>query len=272
MKNVVVSGSFDNWRAPIVRFLEESSKFGTLDILLWADEDVNSLTGEDPKFPLEERRYFVDSCRYVTGSVSVTDGSLDPDAVPQVAGANPDVWVVSEDDSNAAKEANCKAAGIEYRVLGSDDLQGFPIPDFALDPQDCDTAVVTGCYDWFHSGHIRFFEEASEVAPLYVVIGSDKNVNLLKGEGHPQFKEDERLYMVQSVKFVNRAFVSSGSGWMDAEPEIEKLKPTYYVVNEDGDKPEKSEFCEKHGLEYTVLKRTPKEGLPRRESTHLRGF
>ena len=37
-------------------------------------------------------------------------------------------------------------------------------------------------------------------------------------------------------------------------------------------KPIKREFCEKHGLEYVVLKREPKPGLPRRESTHLRGF
>jgi hypothetical protein len=45
-----------------------------------------------------------------------------------------------------------------------------------------------------------------------------------------------------------------------------------YAVNEDGDKPEKRAYCAGHGLEYVILKRTPKEGLPRRESTHLRGF
>ena len=45
-----------------------------------------------------------------------------------------------------------------------------------------------------------------------------------------------------------------------------------YAVNEDGDKPEKREFCEAHGMQYVVLKRTPKEGLPRRQSTDLRGF
>jgi hypothetical protein len=59
---------------------------------------------------------------------------------------------------------------------------------------------------------------------------------------------------------------------MDAAPEIDKIKPDIYVVNEDGDRPEKREFCERHGLEYVVLKRAPKEGLPQRESTDLRGF
>ena len=66
--------------------------------------------------------------------------------------------------------------------------------------------------------------------------------------------------------------ISSGMGWMDAEPEFVKIKPDIYAVNEDGDKPEKGEFCERYGIEYKVLKRTPKAGLPRRMSTQLRGF
>jgi len=60
---------------------------------------------------------------------------------------------------------------------------------------------------------------------------------------------------------VRRALVSSGEGWLDGEPEIYRLKPDIYAVNEDGDRPEKRQFCEAHGIEYRVLKRTPKEGL-----------
>jgi hypothetical protein len=78
--------------------------------------------------------------------------------------------------------------------------------------------------------------------------------------------------MVGAIRFVRQALISSGHGWMDAEPEIESIKPDIYAVNEDGDQPEKREFCEQHGLEYVVLKRTPAAGLPRRESTQLRGF
>jgi hypothetical protein len=59
---------------------------------------------------------------------------------------------------------------------------------------------------------------------------------------------------------------------LDAEPEIAIIKPHFYVVNEDGDKPEKRDFCGQHGIQYVVLKRIPKEGLPKRESTELRGF
>ena len=78
--------------------------------------------------------------------------------------------------------------------------------------------------------------------------------------------------MVQSIRFVKQSLISTGHGWMDAEPEIEKIKPDFYAVNEDGDKPEKREFCQEHGIEYVVLKRVPKAGLTARQSTDLRGF
>jgi glycerol-3-phosphate cytidylyltransferase-like family protein len=105
-----------------------------------------------------------------------------------------------------------------------------------------------------------------------VVVGHDQNLRLLKGEGHPLFSEDERIYMVQSIRFVNQALISTGHGWMDAEPEIEKIKPDIYAVNEDGDVPEKREFCREHGLKYVILRRKPKPGLKARQSTTLRGF
>ncbi len=78
--------------------------------------------------------------------------------------------------------------------------------------------------------------------------------------------------MVQSVRFVKQALISSGMGWLDAEPEIERIKPHIYAVNEDGDQPEKRTYCQAHGIEYRVMKRLPKDGLPRRLSTDLRGF
>jgi hypothetical protein len=50
------------------------------------------------------------------------------------------------------------------------------------------------------------------------------------------------------------------------------LRPDLYVVNEDGDKAEKRAYCEAHGIRYVVLSRRPREGLPRRQSTDLRGY
>jgi len=132
--------------------------------------------------------------------------------------------------------------------------------------------VVTGCFDWLHSGHIRFFEEVSALGTLVAVVGNDRNVRALKGEGHPLLDEDARRYMVQSVRFVAQALASTGQGWLDAAPEIELLRPDIYAVNEDGDVPEKRAFCDARGIRYEVLKRVPREGLPKRSSTDLRGY
>jgi len=247
---------------------------GSVHVFLWSDEMASSVTGRPPKYPLTERCYLVQSNRYVA-DVTVTDDIGDPDVLPVslLQKARPDVWSDVEDIRSRADF--CANHGLEYNVLDASFFTGFPEHDPVIDKRGANPSkkvVVTGCFDWFHSGHVRFFEEASEYGDLYVVVGRDENVRLLKGEGHPLFPEAERCYMVGSVRYVTRAMIATGRGWMDAEKEIQALKADLYVVNEDGDKSEKQTFCRAHNLEYLVLKRTPKEGLVGRSSTNLRGF
>lgn len=270
MKKVIVSSSFDNLSSRDMRFLEEAAKLGELHVLLWSDEAVEKITGSAPKFPIAEREYFVQALRCVSG-IHFSDANLNADALPEIDSLKPDIWVVSQKDDNSAKASFAQGKGIQYRVLKDADCAGYPVPSAAA-PTGKKKVIVTGCYDWFHTGHVRFFEEVSELGDLYVVVGHDANIRLLKGEGHPMFSEDERRYIAGSLRYVTQALISSGNGWMDAEPEIGVIKPDMYAVNEDGDKPEKREFCKQHGLEYVVLKRTPKPGLTRRSSTDLRGF
>jgi len=272
VKKIAVSGGFDNIRSRDVRFLEEAARFGQVYVYLWSDEVFEAMMGTKPKFPFEERKYFLEAVRY-TYQVRPVDRVHHPDELPQIDGFQPRMWAVTQDNDNQQKRAYCMAQGIVFTVIKDAILQGFPLQN--IDEENLASkkkVLVTGCFDWLHSGHVRFFEETSQLGILYVVVGHDENVRLLKGEGHPLFGEEERRYMVGSIRFVKRALISSGRGWMDAEPEIEVIQPDIYAVNEDGDNPEKRAFCEQHGLEYVVLKRTPAQGLPRRESTHLRGF
>jgi cytidyltransferase-like protein len=177
---------------------------------------------------------------------------------------------VDEASDHPDKAAFCLAHGIRYHVVRNAQLAGFP-PAVALPSAPGRRKVlVTGSFDWFHSGHVRFFEEVSGLGDLYVIVGHDRNIRLLKGAGHPLYPEQERSYLCGAIRFVKRALVSSGDGWLDAEPEISQLEPDIYAVNEDGDKAEKREFCRAHGIEYVVLKRTPKPGLPQRSSTDLK--
>jgi cytidyltransferase-like protein len=268
-KQVLVSGGFDDIKSRDIRFLEGASKLGAVTVLLWPDAALERLTGNPPKFPLAERSYFLNAVRFVT-KVIEADPVGDFNALPK--GLRPDVWADYEPVANTAREQSARQHGIFYRVFGAEDLKGFPEPPLNPFTPGRKRVIVTGCYDWFHSGHVRFFEEVSARGDLIVCLGHDANIRKLKGENHPLLSHNERRYLVGSIKFVTQSLICTGHGWVDAEPEILRLKPDIYAVNEDGDKGGKREYCANMGLQYLVLKRIPAPGLPRRNSTDLRGF
>jgi len=270
-KHILVSGGFDDIKARDLRLLEEAAKLGEVTVLLWEDEAIQHATGAPPKFPLAERLYFLNAVRYVS-RVLPYGGQALPDSLPEIPGDQPAIWADVETRANSARAQFCRDHKLLYHVFTAENLGGFPEPRPMPSAPGRKKIVATGCYDWFHSGHVRFTEEASAYGDLYVCLGSDANVRLLKGEGHPLLSEAERRYVVGSIKFVKQALVTTGSGWVDADPEIRRLKPDIYIVNEDGDKGGKREYCQKLGIEYLVLKRFPAPGLPKRSSTDLRGF
>jgi cytidyltransferase-like protein len=266
---IIVSAGFDDIKSRDLRFLEEASKLGELSVLLWPDAMLQKLSGKAPKFPRAERKYFLNAVRYVSRVVEA-DGSANFDTLPSNLKA--DIWADIAATASSERETFARKNKIDRLIFTEDELKGFPEPAPLPATPSRKKVIVTGSYDWFHSGHVRFLEEVSAYGDLYVVVGHDANIRLLKGEGHPLIPQDERRYIVGSIKFVKQALISSGEGWLDADPEIIRLKPDIYAVNEDGDKGGKREYCEKLGIEYLVLKRTPAPGLFRRSSTDLRGF
>ena len=249
--------------------MEKASELGDLNVMLMSDKQIEARTGKLPKFSADERLYAAQALRYVKKAVVDSEESF-----PEINYESPDIWAVHEADDTPEKKEFREFNNIDYNIIKEEELEGFPLKESKIDfKSKRKRVVVTGCYDWFHTGHIRFFEEAAEAGDLYVVVGHDENLKLLKGEGHPQFPQDERRYMVQAIKYVKAAMISTGNGWLDAEPEIEKIKPDIYAINSDsGGKDKKQEFCDKHGIELLIFERTPKEGLPKRISTNLRGF
>ena len=87
---------------------------------------------------------------------------------------------------------------------------------------------VSGCYDMLHSGHVAFFKEAATHGDLYVGIGSDKTIHDLKNRKTIN-TEEERLYMVKSIRYVKDAFVNRGNGIMDFADDVKELKPDIFV-------------------------------------------
>lgn len=128
---------------------------------------------------------------------------------------------------------------------------------------------VSGCFDLLHSGHVAFLEQAATYGELYVALGSDRTVYELKGRA-PVNSEAERQYMVQSLACVHQAFISTGSGMLDFEAELTALRPDAFIVNADGNIPQKEALCRSLGIEYIVLQREPSAGLPARSTTGLR--
>jgi cytidyltransferase-like protein len=126
--------------------------------------------------------------------------------------------------------------------------------------------MVSGCYDLLHAGHIAFFKTAAKYGELHVFVGQDENIRLLKGKA-PYFSQEERRYMVDAIKYVEKAYIASGSGMLDFEPDMKVLKPDIFVVNSDGYTPDKKRVCEENGVELIVLERIPEEGLPARSSS-----
>lgn len=128
---------------------------------------------------------------------------------------------------------------------------------------------VSGCYDLLHSGHVEFFRQASQYGDLYVGIGSDNTI--LHYKNHKTvYSEQERLFMVKSIRYVKEAYINAGTGILDFLPTLDIVKPDILLVNSDGDSESKRALCQSRGIEYVVLERDPHQGLEARSSTSLK--
>ena len=128
---------------------------------------------------------------------------------------------------------------------------------------------VSGCYDLLHSGHVEFFQQASQFGDLYVGIGSDATYLEYKHR-KPMFPQEERLFMVKNIKAVKEAYINEGRGVIDFLPTLDLVKPDIFVVNAEGGSATKRQLCEERGIQYIELERTPHEGLQARSSSSLK--
>lgn len=81
--------------------------------------------------------------------------------------------------------------------------------------------LVNGCFDMLHVGHLKLLEFASLVpfSYVYVLIDSDRRIMEAKGSGRPIYSQTERLYLLNSIKYVDQVEV------FDSDQElVEKIK------------------------------------------------
>lgn len=67
--------------------------------------------------------------------------------------------------------------------------------------------IVSGYFNPIHKGHLEYFNNAKALADeLFVIVNSDFQRNL---KGSKEFQnEDERLFIVQNIKAVDKAIIS----------------------------------------------------------------
>lgn len=82
--------------------------------------------------------------------------------------------------------------------------------------------VVNGTFDILHRGHLEMLEYAKSLGDhLLVLIDADSRVTELKGESRPINNQQDRKYMLQSLKFVDAVWSFAN------EEELEELLAIY---------------------------------------------
>jgi len=91
--------------------------------------------------------------------------------------------------------------------------------------------IVNGTFDILHRGHLEMLEYASELGSLLVCIDSDSRVKQLKGLSRPVNCQDDRMYMLESLKFVD--WVKVFSSEQDLIDIIKDYQPDIMVKGSD---------------------------------------
>lgn len=90
--------------------------------------------------------------------------------------------------------------------------------------------LAAGSFDIIHPGHIEFLKWASSLGnKLYVIVSRDENYKRFKGF-NPVFKENERLYIVSSLRYIYRALLGSTE---DILKSVEEIKPDVIALGYD---------------------------------------
>ena len=91
---------------------------------------------------------------------------------------------------------------------------------------------TNGCFDILHVGHIELFKYAKSLgSKLYVGIDSDEKVKKDKGEDRPFNKLDDRIKVLESIKYIDKVVTFNSTQGL--EDTIETILPNIMVIGSD---------------------------------------
>jgi cytidyltransferase-like protein len=134
--------------------------------------------------------------------------------------------------------------------------------------------LCSGCYDILQSGHAVFFSQCREFGDILVVgIGRDSVISELKGPGRPVNPENNRLYLVAALHEVDYAVLNGSEikpGKIDFENIIEKLRPDFFILNDDDSAVEhKQALCKRYGVKIEFVPRIVPPELEATSTTRI---
>lgn len=114
--------------------------------------------------------------------------------------------------------------------------------------------MVAGCFDLLHPSQVKFLLKAASFGDLYVSLGRDLSIVQQKNKS-PVCDEQERKFMLENLKCVHWVGIVTDPSPVGFSEHLEEIRPDIFIINEDGDSPEKREICSKYSVEYKVFPR-----------------
>ena len=91
---------------------------------------------------------------------------------------------------------------------------------------------TNGCFDVLHRGHIELFRYAKSLGDELVVgIDTDEKVKLDKGKNRPINNLQDRMYMLQSIKYIDKVIPFDSTE--DLRKTIRWYQPDLMVIGSD---------------------------------------
>ena len=91
---------------------------------------------------------------------------------------------------------------------------------------------TNGCFDILHRGHIEMFRYAKSLGDELVVgVDTDEKVKLDKGKDRPINNLQDRIYMLQSIKYIDRVIPFDSTE--DLRKTIRWYQPDLMVIGSD---------------------------------------
>jgi len=125
-KKVLVVGFFDMFHSGHVEFFRIASQYGELYVSVATDENSIINKNKKPIYNEEERKYMVESCKFVK-EAHISYGRTDIFSFePHLDLINPDFFVINQDGHDIRKQKICDDKGIKYIVLQRNPCLNLP--------------------------------------------------------------------------------------------------------------------------------------------------